>query len=80
MNSGLKGLIKLENNVNFNKDLRVFYLSSLAEKDEKQEFMKFYHSVESYLEELINTSKDLDVLNRVKNIISYRTKMLEKSL
>ena len=80
MNLKLKGLIKLENNVNFNKDLSVFYLSSLAERDEKQEFMRFYHSVESYLEELISNSTDLDVLNRVKNIISYRTKILEKNL
>ena len=70
----------MENNVNFNKDLSVFYLSSLAERDEKQEFMRFYHSVESYLEELISNSTDLDVLNRVKNIISYRTKILEKNL
>ena len=80
MNLKLKGLIKLENNVNFNRDLRVFYLSSLAERDEKQEFMRFYHSVESYLEELISNSTDLDVLNRVKNIISYRTKILEKNM
>jgi len=80
MNLKLKGLIKLENNVNFDKDLRVFYLSSLAQRDEKQEFMKFYHSVESYLEELVAKCTNLEVLNRVKNIISYRTKILEKNL
>lgn len=70
----------MENNVNFDKDLRVFYLSSLVERDEKQEFMKFYHSVEGYLEELVASSTNLEVLNRVKNIISYRTKILEKNL
>jgi hypothetical protein len=70
----------LENNVNFNRDLRIFYLSSLAERDEKQEFMKFYHSVEGYLEDLISNSTNLEILNRVKNIISYRTKILEKNL
>lgn len=70
----------MENNVNFNKDLKVYYLSSLAEKDYREEFMKFYHSVESYLEELISRSNDLEVLNRVRNIISYRTKILEKNL
>lgn len=80
MNLNLKGLIKLENNVNFDKDLKLFYLSSLAEKDEKQEFMKFYHSIESYLEKIISTSTSLEVLNSVKNIISYRTKILEKNL
>lgn len=69
----------MENNVNFNKDLRVFYLSTLADKDCKDEFMKFYHSVESYLEELIHNSTNLEVLGRVKNIISYRTKILGKS-
>ena len=80
MNLKLKGLIKLENNVNFNRDLRVFYLSSLAEKDYREEFMKFYHSVENYLEELISRSTNLEVLNRVRNIIAYRTKILEKNL
>ena len=40
MNSNLKGLIKLENNVNFDKDLKVFYLSDLADKDCKEEFMR----------------------------------------
>lgn len=80
MNLDLKGLIKLENNVNFDKDLKLFYLSSLAEKDEKQEFLKFYHSIEGYLEKIISTSTNLELLNRVKNIISYRTKILEKNL
>ena len=70
----------MENNVNFNRDLRIFYLSSLAERDEKQEFMKFYRSVEGYLEDLISNSTNLEILNRVKNIISYRTKILEKNL
>ena len=70
----------MENNVNFNRDLRVFYLSSLAEKDYREEFMKFYHSVEDYLEELISRSTNLEVLNRVRNIIAYRTKVLEKNI
>lgn len=70
----------MENNVNFDKDLKVFYLSSLAEKDYQEEFMKFYHSVEGYLDELVKKSSDLEVLNRVKNIIAYRTKLLEKKI
>lgn len=70
----------MENNVNFNNDLKVFYLSSLAEKDCREEFMKFYHSVESYLEELVSRSTDIEVLDRVRNIISYRTKILGKNL
>lgn len=70
----------MENNVNFDKDLRVFYLSSLAEKDYPEQFMEFYHSVESYLDELVKKSSNLEVLNRVKNIIAYRTKLLEKKI
>ncbi len=70
----------MENNVNFDKDLRVFYLSTLADKDCKDVFMRFYHSVESYLEELVNKSTDLEVLSRVKNVISYRTKIMEKKI
>ena len=68
----------MENNVNFNKDLRFFYLSSLADRNEREEFMRFYHTIESYLEELVHTSNDIQVLSRVQNIISYRTKALVK--
>ncbi len=70
----------MENNVNFDKDLRVFYLSTLADKDCRDVFMRFYHSVEDYLEELVNKSTDLEVLNRVKNVISYRTRIMEKKI
>ena len=42
--------------------------------------MKFYHSVVSYLDELVKKSSNLEVLNRVKNIIAYRTKLLEKKI
>lgn len=70
----------MENNVNFNKDLRVFYLSTLAEQEQKDTFMRFYHSVESYLDELVKKSTDLVVLNRVKNIISFRTRILDKKI
>lgn len=70
----------MENNVNLNNDLKVFYLSELADKDCKEEFMKFYHSIESYLEELVSRSTDIKILDRVKNIISYRTKILGKNL
>ena len=80
MNLNLKGLIELVNNVNFDKDLRVFYLSSLAEQEQKDTFMKYYHSVESYLDELVKKSTDLEVLNRVKNIISFRTKILDMKM
>lgn len=70
----------MENNVNFDKDLKVFYLSDLADKDCKEEFMRFYPSIESYLEELISSNSNLETLDRVRNIISYRTKILGKSL
>ena len=70
----------MEVNANFDKDLRVFYLSTLVQHDHKDTFLRFYHSVESYLDELVKTSTDLEVLCRVKNIIAYRTKLLEKKI
>lgn len=70
----------MEVNANFGKDLRVFYLSTLALQDHKDTFMRFYHSVESYLDELVKTSTDLKVLNMAKNIIAYRTRLLEKKI
>ncbi len=70
----------MENNVNFDKDLKVAYLSNLADKDCREEFMRFYPSIEGYLEELVNGNSNLETLDRVRNIISYRTKILGKSI
>ena len=70
----------MENNVNFDKDLKLFYLSSLAENDCKDVFLRFYHSIENYIEEIVKDCEDLVILNRVKNIISYRTRIMEKKI
>lgn len=66
----------MEVNVNFRKDLIVSYLSKLASVGNREEFDKFYQSIESYLQEVVNNSKDLELLNKVKDIISFRTKTI----
>ena len=74
MNSSWKGLVKLENNVNFRKDLIVSYLEQLVSLGNLEEFERYYQSVETYLQEVVSSTKDLELLNKVKNIISFKTK------
>lgn len=66
----------MENNVNFRKDLIINYLSQLASLDNREEFDKYYQSVETYLQEVINNSRNLELLNKVKDIISFKTKSI----
>ena len=80
MNLNWKGLVKLENNVNFRKDLILSYLSELAILENRDEFDKFYPMVENYIQELAQSSKDLELLNKIKNIISFKTKKLEMNI
>ena len=68
------------NNVNFRKDLILSYLSELATIGNRDEFDKFFPMVEHYIQEVAQSSKDLDVLNKIKNIISFKTKKLEMNI
>ncbi len=68
----------MEVNSNFRNDLTVSYLDRLVSVGNADEFMKFFPSVESYIKELVDSSKDLEILNKVKNIIVFRTSMLER--
>lgn len=64
----------MENNVNFRKDLIVSYLDQLVSLGNSEEFEKYYQSVETYLQEVVSCTNDLELLNKVKNIISFKTK------
>ena len=66
----------MENNFNFRKDLIISYLSQLATFGNREEFDKYYQSVETYLQEVINNSRNLELLNKVKDIISFKTKSI----
>ncbi len=66
----------MENNVNFRQDLTIAYLSKLVALGNREEFDKFYQSVESYLSEVIKNSRDLELLNKVKDIVSFKTKTI----
>ena len=70
----------MENNVNFRKDLILSYLSKLAILENRDEFDKFYPMVENYIQELAQSSKDLELLNKIKNIVSFKTKKLEMNI
>lgn len=70
-------MVKLETNVNFRQDLLVSYLSQLASLGNREEFDKYYQSIEPYLQEVVNNSNDLELLSKVRDIISYKAKAIE---
>jgi hypothetical protein len=70
----------LENNVNFREDLIISYLSQLVSLDNRTEFDKFYPSVENYLQEALAKTKDLEVLTKIRDIISFKSKSVEMKI
>lgn len=64
----------MENNVFFREDLIVGYLSELVSMGNKEEFDKFYPSVEGYLQELLNKSTDLETLKKIGDIVAFELK------
>lgn len=70
----------MENNVNFREDLIISYLSQLVSLDNREEFDRFYPSVESYLQEALAKTKDLEVLTKIRDIISFKSKSVEMKI
>lgn len=67
----------MENNVHFKEQLTIAYLCDLAKVGNVDEFNKLYPSVASYIKEVIDKSKDLRLLNRVKTVVAFKSKSLE---
>lgn len=70
----------METNVNFREDLIISYLSQLVSLGNKEEFDRFYPSVENYLQQALAKSKDLESLNKIQSIISFKTKSMEMKI
>ncbi len=70
----------METNVNFRNDLKVGYLFQLARLGNVTEFEKFYPSTENYLVQVVGESKDIDMLNKINEILAFRKKSLGKQL
>lgn len=66
--------------VKFREKLLLNYLNSLASYDYMGEFMKFYPTMETSLVEMVKSSKEVIVLEKVNNIFAYRKKSIEKQL
>ena len=64
----------MQNNDNFRNDLIVGYLFYLTDYDYGEEFAKLFSSVEDYLNEVVISSTDKELLEQVKSIIAYREK------
>lgn len=70
----------MENNVNFREDLIIGYLSQLVSLGNREEFDKFYPSVENYLQEALAKAEDLEVLTKIRDIISFKSKSVEMKI
>lgn len=66
----------MDNNVNFRNDLIVSYLDKLATLGNRDEFEKYYQSVEEYIEKIVSSCRDVELLNKIKNIITFKTKVI----
>ena len=67
----------MENNINFREDLIIGYLSQLVSIGNREEFDRFYPSVEGYLQEALVKSEDLEVLTKIRDIISFESKSID---
>lgn len=70
----------MKTNESFREDLLLNYLGLLISGDNKEEFLKYYPSVEPYMANLANNSVDTSVLSKVGKIISFRQKCLENEV
>lgn len=77
MNFWWKGLVRLKISEHFREDLLINYLGLLISSDNKEEFMKYYPSIEPYMLSAVSNSVDTSLLNKVGEIISFRQKCLE---
>ena len=66
-------MLKINND--FNLEFKISYLNLLAEANYSLEFNRYYD--EEIITNLINESTPRPILEKVKNIITYRKKMLE---
>lgn len=70
----------MENNVNFRNDLIISYLDRLVSFDDRTEFDKFYPSVEDYIKGIVSSSKNVEQLNKIKNIVTFKAKVTEMKI
>lgn len=77
MNLVWKGLVKLKNNDTYREDLLISYLDMLAKQDNKDEFLKFYSSIESQIRNIISSSQDINLLSRINSVLAYRKNSVE---
>ncbi len=70
----------MQNNVNFRNDLAIGYLDSLAEYDHREEFNEEFSKMEDYIKEIVATSKNRDLLERIRRIIAYKEKNKEMTV
>lgn len=58
--------------IEFRKRLLLSYLNDVAILDNSIEFQKFFPEIEGCLKTAISESNDLNFLNKVKRVISYK--------
>lgn len=67
----------MKNNDTYREDLLISYLDMLAKQDNKDEFLKFYSSIESQIRNIISSSQDINLLSRINSVLAYRKNSVE---
>lgn len=70
----------MQNNINFRNDLIIGYLDALTNFDYGEEFNKMFSRVEDYLKEVVASSKNRELLERVRRIIAFKEKNKEMTI
>lgn len=68
----------MENNPNFKEDLELRYLGILASYDEKDEFENLFTKTKAYLGDAINSTNNVSLLNKFKDILNYNQGIKEE--
>lgn len=62
----------MNNNIDFSNDLKLEYLNLLAKYGYDKEFSESYSKLGGYLADRVDTTTDVAVLTKLRNIIEYR--------
>lgn len=64
----------------FREKLIVSYLSSLAKKEEREQFERFYPSILNFIKETVLNSDDFDLLEKLRDIIVFKERNLKEKI
>lgn len=62
----------MKNNNNFRDNLLIDYLDLLVKSNNRDEFVRVYESIATKMRDLIKSSEDIQILNKINGILAYQ--------